>query len=168
MSQVPANVYVKKTAAGQQAIDISGLEAPTSAAAAASAKPCCDGESEVLSCEDSEVGGVKNICSTLYKYLQSCSDRILSLQASGVISSSGSLNGSQSSLLSGSEVSLAETAGPGDLEKRDSGLGTDSEMNGNEEVKEKGEPNGNSAALKVVNGKSSTESESLLLETAVS
>ena len=53
--QVPANVYVKKTAAGQQAIDISGLEAPTSA------KPCCDGESEVLSCEDSEVGGVKNI-----------------------------------------------------------------------------------------------------------
>ena len=60
MLQVPANVYVKKTAAGQQAIDISGLEAPTSAAAAASAKPCCDGESEVLSCEDSEVGGVKN------------------------------------------------------------------------------------------------------------
>ena len=33
-----------------------------------------------------------------------------------MISSSGSLNGSQSSLLSGSEVSLAETAGPGDLE----------------------------------------------------
>jgi len=138
--KVPANVYVKKTAAGQQAIDISGLEAPTSAAAAASAKPCCDGESEVLSCEDSEAGGV--------------------------ISSGGSLNGSQSSLLSGSEVSLAETAGPGDLEKRDSGLGTDSEMNGNEEIK--GEQNGNSAALKVVNGKSSTESESLLLETAVS
>ena len=48
----------------------------------------------------------------------------------------------------------------------DSGLGTDSEMNGNEEIK--GEQNGNSAALKVVNGKSSTESESLLLETAVS
>ena len=94
------------------------------------------------------------------------SDRILFLQASGVISSGGSLNGSQSSLLSGSEVSLAETAGPGDLEKRDSGLGTDSEMNGNEEVK--GEQNGNSEALKVVNGKSSTESESLLLETAVS
>ena len=29
------------------------------AAAAISAKPCCDGENEMLSCEDSEVGGVE-------------------------------------------------------------------------------------------------------------
>ena len=127
--QVPATVYVKKTAAGQQAIDISGLEAPAAAAGSGAA------------------GKVRNSssCDSGQGSSSSCSEASL-------YDSQNSLNGSQNSLLSCSDASLT------DGEKTPSQV----EMNGNSTK----EQNGNSE----LKGSCSTssEKESLLVETAVS
>ena len=113
-------MYVKKTAAGQQAIDISGLEAP---AAAAGSVPA---------------GKVRNSssCDSGQGSSSSCSEASL-------YDSQNSLNGSQNSLLSCSDASLT------DGEKTPS-----QEQNGNSELKS--------------SCNSSSEKESLLVETAVS
>jgi len=116
--KVPATIYVKKTAGGQQAIDISGLEAPA-------AKEGAEGPAS----SDSGQGSLT--CSEI------------------------SLNGSQGSLVSGSEASLSER----EQETERSSC----EMNGNSNSSV--EHNGNSK-LKL-NG-SITDGEKLNLETAVS
>jgi len=116
--KVPATIYVKKTAGGQQAIDISGLEAPA-------AKEGAEGPAS----SDSGQGSLT--CSEI------------------------SLNGSQGSLVSGSEASLSER----EQETERSSC----EMNGNSNNSV--EHNGNSK-LKL-NG-SITDGEKLNLETAVS
>ena len=131
--QVPATIYVKKTAGGQQAIDISGLEAP-------GAKEGAEGSNT----SDSGRGSL------------SCSEI--------------SLNGSQGSLVSGSEASLSEssqeTAKPGCEINGNSGNLPETEqmgeeMNGNSSNSV--EHNGNKSKLKL-NG-SITDGEKLNLGT---
>ena len=71
--QVPANVYVKKTALGQQTIDISGLEAPQdapggkadSAGEGNSSESPTSGDSQSSSCgSQASSSGGEDLCGT--------------------------------------------------------------------------------------------------------
>jgi len=113
--KVPATVYVKKTAAGQQAIDISGLEAPAATASATTAGKLTNTNTLNGDSSDSGHGSI------------SCSE--------------SSLNGSQNSLISCSENSFIDSekncsSEPSSLEMN--GNRANEEQNGNSSLKHNG------------------------------
>lgn len=113
--QVPATVYVKKTAAGQQAIDISGLEAPAATASATTAGKLTNTNTLNGDSSDSGHGSI------------SCSE--------------SSLNGSQNSLISCSENSFIDSEKNCSSESSSlemNGNRANEEQNGNSSLKHNG------------------------------